>query len=147
MPCNQQQNNIDYKCYAFHCMKKMGIYYKYFQNGFTYFPFENQWLPIQNLSNESLLSAIADIDEKKPYLILFRKTIGLSDTIFRNRFMSYDFFHDIIYSESPSQFFIDECLKRPFVLLDVNQQLLRYFFYDLSYSFLLIESFRRCLLQ
>ena len=97
---------------------------------------------ISQLTNQQLESAVARIRESKPYLVFFQQLIGADINQFLNNLYTFNFL-SCVDTENPKQSYIENCLKRPIVMLDVNEQMTRFFFLDIEYSLIIRERFSR----
>ncbi len=97
---------------------------------------------INQLTCEQLDSAVARIREVKPYLLYFQQLISIDGYQFLNHLYTLDFL-SCIDTEDPRQTYIDNCLMKPLSMLDMNEQLTRFFFLDIEYVLLIRERFSR----
>ena len=120
----------------------MNIPHIFYNQGQFYILINNHRALLSQLTNQQLESAVARIRESKPYLVYFQQIIGVDGYRFLNHLYTLDFL-DCVDTDTPKESYIENCLKRPLAMLDVNEQLTRFFFLDIEYSLIIREKFSR----
>lgn len=123
--------------------ERMNIPNSYYGNQYFYTFSGNKKREMSSLSYDELVSAVAAILEKKPYLAYYHNSIGLNLEENASAFCFFSLFSSLIDSDNPKDVYIEKCLTRPFLLLDTDKQFIRFFFMDMEYSLLLREQYIR----